>query len=603
MDKVRKTVADALIEYLQNQYVVRDGKEQAFFGGCFGIFGHGNVAGIGQALKDHSDFTYYQCRNEQAMVHTAVAYAKANNRLSTMVCTSSIGPGATNMVTGAALATINRLPVLLLPGDIFADRRAQPVLQQLEVTQTQDASVNDCFKPVSTYWDRINRPEQLESALKRAMQVLTSPAMTGCVTLCIPQDVQVEYSNFSTALFEKKVWYIPRIRPDQFILNQAVQLIKTAQRPLIIAGGGVIYSDAIPELSALVEKTSLPFAETMAGKGALPYDHKGNLGAIGVTGTEGAVRIAEQADLIIGIGTRYTDFTTSSQTLFKNDKVRFININVAEMDLYKQDAIALQGDAKVILQKLITALEDDIVSTEYIQEIRRYSLGWDRKVSDYYQKESIPLKQSEIIGVINEYSASDTTVVCASGSLPGDLHKLWRARGAKNFHMEYGYSCMGYEIAGGLGVKMASPEKEVIVMVGDGSYLMMSQEIITSIQENLKLIIILINNDGFKSIGSLSRSIGQDGFGTRYFTRVEGSIGDDQLSREEAQSRKLPVDFVQNAKSMGAIVYKALTKADLIGAFKQAQDNSSTTLIYTECDRYEELETYSWWDVPNNSKS
>jgi 3D-(3,5/4)-trihydroxycyclohexane-1,2-dione acylhydrolase (decyclizing) len=587
----RYTAAQATILFLQNQYVERDGQVQPFFGGCIGIFGHGNVAGIGQALLQYSSFKYYQCRNEQAMVHTAIAYAKTKNRLGAMVCTSSIGPGATNMITGAATATINRIPVLLLPGDIFATRQVAPVLQQLESNMSQDISVNDCFKPVSKYWDRINRPEQLITSLPEAMRVLTSPVETGAVTISFPQDVQAEAFDFPASFFEKRIWQVQRTRPDKLALQKAVEIIKKSKQPLIIAGGGVIYSGATAELKKLVNATGIPVAETFAGKGSLRYDEPQNLGAAGVTGTPGAISIASKADVVIGIGTRYSDFTTISEAAFQNKSVQFININVAEFDAFKHSAIALVGDAKEILTDLISLLKNYKVPAAFGNQVVKHNKQWDKKVSEVYAKNhGVPLSQGEVIGAVNNASAANDMVLCAAGSLPGDLHKLWRTRNPKGFHLEYGYSCMGYEIAGGLGAKMADPSREVYVMVGDASYLMMSQEIITAVQENIKLTIILLNNDGYASIGGLSASLGTEGFGTRFLYRNEKT--------GQLDGKFLPVDLAANAASMGATVLKATTISSLKSALEEAKKIKNTTVIYVETDREERVGGYAWWEVP-----
>ncbi|MFQ5923293.1 MAG: 3D-(3,5/4)-trihydroxycyclohexane-1,2-dione acylhydrolase (decyclizing), partial [Anaerolineales bacterium] len=488
MKTVRLTMAQAVIRFLTNQHVERDGDRQPFFAGCFGIFGHGNVAGIGQALQEQPDFRYYQARNEQAMVHTAAGFAKMSNRLSTFACTTSIGPGATNMVTAAAGATINRLPVLLLPGDIFARRNVAPVLQQLEWVGSQDVSVNDCFMPISRYWDRINRPEQIITALPEAMRVLTSQADTGAVTLSLPQDVQAEAYDYPEALFEKRVWTIARPAPARALVARAVEVIRGANSPLIVAGGGVIYSEATEALGSFAESTGIPVGETQAGKGALRYDRPLSLGAIGVTGTPGANIIAREADLVIGIGTRYSDFTTASKTAFQNSEVRFININIADFDAHKHAGIALVADARAALEELGYALEGHTTDSGYQDRIQEFNKEWDAEVARIYSMEhGPPISQGEVIGAVNAASEPADVVLCAAGSLPGDLHKLWRTRDPKGYHLEYGYSCMGYEIAGGLGVKMAAPEREVYVMVGDGSYLMMNSEIVTSIQEGYKL--------------------------------------------------------------------------------------------------------------------
>ena len=592
----RLTTAQAVIGFLRAQYVERDGVEQPFFAGCIGIFGHGNIAGIGQALQQAPEFRYYQSRNEQAQVHTAVAYAKMKNRLRAFACTSSIGPGATNMVTGAATATINRIPVLLLPGDLFARRNVAPVLQQLESEQSQDVSVNDCFKPVSRYWDRINRPDQLITALPEALRVLTSPADTGAVTLSLPEDVQTEAFDYPVALLEKRLWRIPRNRPDRAALARAAEWIRQSTRPLIVAGGGVLYSEASDALREFVEQTGVPVGETMAGKGSLRFDHLLNLGAIGATGTLAANRIAREADLVIGIGTRYSDFTTASKTAFQNDGVRFININVAEFDAAKHAALALVGDARATLTELSEALAGYGVDSAYRNEAEALHGEWDREVDRIYAERLEPLpSQGELIGAVNELGDPDAVMVCAAGSLPGDLHKLWRARHSKQYHLEYGYSCMGYEIAGGLGVKMADPSREVYVLVGDGSYLMMSSEIATSVQEGYKLTIVLMDNAGFKSIGSLSRSLGQGGFGTRNVFPQNGVLPGDG----EAPVQPLPLDLAANARSLGACVLECRTYSDFTSALQTARSQDQTTVIYIQNDRMLGVPSYdSWWDVP-----
>ncbi|QPC81369.1 3D-(3,5/4)-trihydroxycyclohexane-1,2-dione acylhydrolase (decyclizing) [Phototrophicus methaneseepsis] len=590
---IRLTMAQALIHYLSQQYVARDGKENAFFAGVWGIFGHGNVAGIGQALQQYaSEIRYYQSRNEQAQVHAAAAYAKHKNRLQTFACTSSIGPGATNMITGAALATVNRLPVLLLPGDIFAERIPAPVLQQIESEHSQDFSANDCFKPISRYWDRINRPEQLVASLPEAMRVLTSPADTGAVTLALPQDVQAEAFDYPTSLFEKRIWTIPRNRPDADLLMKAAEWIRSSKQPIIVAGGGVHYSEANEALRRFVEQTGIPIGETQAGKGALNYDHPLNLGALGVTGTEGANLLAQEADLIIGIGTRYSDFTSASKTAFRNPDVRFININVAEFDAYKHHALPLVGDVRATLAELSQDLGDYHTTSNYQQRAKAYNREWDAEVSRIYNLEHEPmLSQGEVIGMVNSYSQPQDVVLCAAGSLPGDLHKLWRTRSPRGYHLEYGYSCMGYEIAGGMGVAMAAPESDVYVMVGDGSYLMMNSEIVTMVQEGIKATIILIDNHGFASIGGLSKSVGSDGFGTKYRYRTES----DHLDGET-----LPVDFAKNCESLGAHVIHAHDRESLMQALQEAKTIVNRPVcIITETDRRQRVGGYeSWWDVP-----
>jgi 3D-(3,5/4)-trihydroxycyclohexane-1,2-dione acylhydrolase (decyclizing) len=596
IETIRLTMAQAVVAFLKQQHVERDGVTQPFFAGCFGIFGHGNIAGMGQALQQNPDFRYYQTRNEQAMVHTAVAYAKTKNRLQALACTSSIGPGATNMITGAATATVNRLPVLLLPGDIFARRNVAPVLQQLESSHSQDVSVNDCFKPVSRYWDRINRPDQLLTALPEAMRVLTSPSETGAVTLALPQDVQTEAFDYPGELFRRRVWRVPRNRPDRAALEQAAAWIRASKRPLVVAGGGVIYAEATEALRRFVEATGIPAGETMAGKGSLRYDHPLSLGAIGATGTFAANRLAKDADLVIGIGTRYSDFTTASKTAFQHPAVRFVNLNVTEFDAAKHHALGLVGDARAGLEELSELLEGYHVAPEYRAQAERLHAEWDAEVARIYAVRNTPLpSQGELIGAVNELGDPEGIMVCAAGSLPGDLHKLWRARHPKNYHLEYGYSCMGYEIAGGLGIKMAAPEREVYVMVGDGSYLMLSQEIVTSIQEDRKLIVVLLDNSGFKSIGSLSRSLGQQGFGTRYAYPQNGVLPGDDAEEIAA----LPVDLAANAASLGAHVLRCATYGDFVAALKAARGTDRTTVIYIQNDRLVGVPGYeSWWDVP-----
>ena len=598
MPTARLTAAQALVRFLAQQHVERDGVEHRFFGGCFGIFGHGNVAGIGEALYESPELlTYYQARNEQAMVHAAVGYARMRNRLGTLACTTSIGPGATNLVTGAALATVNRLPVLLLPGDVFASRRPDPVLQQLEVPWRGDVSVNDSLQPVSRYFDRIERPEQLVPAALSAMRVLVNQAETGAVTLAFPQDVQAEAYDFPEEFLRRRVWHLPRPLPEADALAKAAELIRAARRPLIVAGGGVIYSEATDALRALVEQTGIPVGETQAGKGSLPYDHPSALGAIGVTGTFAANRVAAEADLVLGIGTRWTDFTTASKTIFANPDVRFVNVNVADFDAAKLGALALVGDARAGLEHLTELLAGYAVDPTYREQASRLNAEWDAEVTRLYRLGHGPLPaQSEVIGAVNDAAGPTDVVVCAAGSMPGDLHKLWRTRDPKGYHVEYGYSCMGYEIAGGLGVKMAAPEREVYVMVGDGSYLMLSSEIVTSIQEGLKLTIVLVDNHGFNSIGSLSRSLGTDGFGTQYRFRRNGSLGVDS---DPSPPPVLPVDLAANAESLGAHVIRCRTIDDLRAGLDEAKRQESTVVLGVEVDRYEGVPGYeSWWDVP-----
>ncbi|HEY1297519.1 MAG TPA: 3D-(3,5/4)-trihydroxycyclohexane-1,2-dione acylhydrolase (decyclizing) [Chloroflexota bacterium] len=593
----RLTMAQAVVLFLKNQYVERDGVESRFFAGCFGIFGHGNVAGLGQALQQMPDFRYHQSRNEQAQVHIAIGYAKMKNRLATFACTSSIGPGATNMLTGAATATINRLPVLLLPGDIFARRNVAPVLQQLESESSQDVSVNDAFKPLSRYWDRINRPDQLVTALPEATRVLTDPAQTGAVTLCLPQDVQTEAYEYPSSLFDKRVWRVPRNRPDAASVQRAVEWIRASRRPLIVAGGGVIYSEATDALCRFAEQTGIPVAETFAGRGSLRYDNPLSLGALGATGTLGANQLAREADLVIGIGTRYSDFTTGSKTAFQDPNVRFVNVNVAAFDAAKHSALPLIGDARATLEELLQLLDGHQVAVEYRARSRKLHTEFQAEIERVYATRLQPVpSQAELIGALDEHTDPNAVIVCAAGSLPGDLDKLWRAKHPKQFHLEYGYSCMGYEIPGGLGVKMAAPEREVYVLVGDGNYLLMNGEIVTSIQEGHKLTIVLMDNDGFKSIGGLSRSIGSGGFGTRYVYPRDGFLaGDDG----DGDVRTLPVDLAANARSLGAHVIEARDSAEFVAALDAARAIDRTTVIYVRNDRQHGVPDYEgWWDVP-----
>ena len=598
MASVRLTTAQALVRFLGAQYVERDGVRGRFFGGCFGIFGHGNVAGLGEALLAHPDaLPYHQARNEQGMVHIAVGYARMRNRLATLACTTSIGPGATNMVTGAALATVNRLPVLLLPGDVFASHRPDPVLQQLESHGAGDVSVNDCFRPVSRYFDRVSRPEQVIPAALQAMRVLTSPAETGAVTLALPQDVQAEAFDCPAEFLEERTWHVPRVAADPESLARAVETIRSAKRPLIVAGGGVIYSEASAALQALCAATGIPVGETQAGKGSLPYDHPSCLGAVGVTGTFAANRVAAQADVVIGVGTRYSDFTTASTTAFRNPDVRFVNVNVADFDAAKQSGVRVVADARTALEQLADALAGWSVDNDYRADAARLNREWDDEVARLYSfgREPVPA-QSEVIGAVNDAAAPQDVVVCAAGSMPGDLHKLWRTRDPKGYHVEYGYSCMGYEIAGGLGVKLAAPEREVFVLVGDGSYLMLPGELVTAVQEGMKLVVVLVDNHGFNSIGSLARSVGLDGFGTQYrFARNGAPV----LDGDEDPPPRLPLDLAANAASLGAEATRVGSIAELREALARARAATKTTVIVVEVDRYEGVPGYeSWWDVP-----
>ena len=588
------TVAQAIVHFLAQQYVERDGVERPFFAGVFGIFGHGNVTGLGQALEETGALKYYQPRNEQAMVHTAAAYAKMKNRLQTFVCTSSIGPGATNMVTGAAMATINRLPVLLLPGDIFANRLPHPVLQGLEHHHSQDVSVNDACRPVSAYWDRIYRPEQVLSALPRAMQVLTDPALTGAVTICLPQDVQTEAYDFPENFFKKRVWRIRRTAAPEEALEEAAALIQAARRPLIVAGGGAIYSEASEALGRFAERFGVPVVETQAGKGALPWNHPWNAGPVGVNGGLAANKLAAEADLVIGVGTRFSDFTTASMSAFQHPDVKFIGINVAPLDAYKLGALALVGDARATLQALARKLDaaGRRPAEEYREEIRSLKARWDAEVDRLRtERPGEKLTQANVLGIVNDAAGPQDVVLNAAGSMPGDLLKIWRPVDPKGYHLEYGYSTMGYEIPGGLGVKMAAPEREVFVMIGDGSYLMMNTEIVTTIQEGYKLIIVLVDNGGYQSIHGLQMSSGSPSFGNELRFRDE--------STGRLAGAYMPIDYAANAASMGALAFKADDEASLREALQKAKEADRTVLIHVTVDPEARVPGYdSWWDVP-----
>ncbi|MFG1815011.1 3D-(3,5/4)-trihydroxycyclohexane-1,2-dione acylhydrolase (decyclizing) [Kribbella sp. NPDC049174] len=600
---VRLTVAQALVRFLSVQYSERDGRRQRLFAGCLGIFGHGNVAGVGQALlqaelEDPEALPYILARNEQAMVHTASAFARTRDRLQTYACTASIGPGSTNMVTGAALATINRLPVLILPSDVFATRVATPVLQELESFGAGDVSVNDAFRPVSKYFDRIWRPEQLPSALLNAMRVLTDPVETGAVTLALPQDVQAEAYDWPEELFTERTWYVARPLPEASIVDKVVDLLRSAQRPLIVAGGGVHYSGAEDALREFAEATGVPVAESQAGKGSLRYDHPQSVGAVGSTGTTAANTLARDADLVIGIGTRYSDFTTASRTAFQNPDVRFVNINVARFDGGKHAGLPLVADAREALVSLRSAVGDWSVSDQYRSLTAMLATQWDEIVENTYNPPAEVtaklaeglLTQGEVLGAVNELSAPSDVVVCAAGSMPGDLHKLWRTRDPKGYHVEYGYSCMGYEIAGGIGVRLGAPDRDVFIMVGDGSYLMMSSELVTAVQENVKVVVVLVQNHGFASIGALSESLGSQRFGTSYRRRSsDGRLDGDYL----------PVDLAANIRSLGVDVIEVHDRAELEKAIGTAKAADGPIAIHVATDPLIGApDSESWWDVP-----
>ena len=586
---IRLTVAQALVRFLARQYSERDGVEQRLIPGCFGIFGHGNVAGIGQALLEIAatgELPYHLARNEQGMVHASVGYARMRNRRQAMACTASIGPGATNMLTGAALATTNRIPVLLLPSDIFATRVASPVLQELETPAGYDVSVNDAFRPLSVFFDRVWRPEQLPSALLGAMRALTDPAQTGAVTVALPQDVQAEAHDWPEELFAKRVWSLPRPVPEPAALARAVALIRGAQAPLLIAGGGVHYSEATEALRRFAEATGIPVADTQAGKGALLWDHPQAVGGVGSTGSPVANALARDADLVIGVGTRYSDFTTASRTAFGHPGLRFVNLNVARLDAAKHAGEMLVADAREGLDALTAALAGHRVEQTWD------TTAWNRVVDEAFHLDHRPRPaQTEVLGALNEEIGARDVIVQAAGSMPGDLQMLWRARDTKQYHVEYAYSCMGYEIAGALGVKMAAPDREVFALVGDGSYLMMAGEIVTAVSEGIKLNIVIVQNHGFASIGALSESLGSQRFGTRYRFR-DAATG-------MLDGGKLPIDLAANAESLGAHVIRVATIAEFRAAIAESRASDRTTAIHIETDPLAPVpSSQSWWDVP-----
>ncbi|MCZ8517945.1 MULTISPECIES: 3D-(3,5/4)-trihydroxycyclohexane-1,2-dione acylhydrolase (decyclizing) [Paenibacillus] len=594
MAAIRLTMAQALVRFLDAQWISVDGEETKFVSGVMGIFGHGNVAGIGEALeRSPGGLTLIQGKNEQGMVHAATAYAKQNNRKQIFACTSSIGPGALNMVTAAATATVNRIPVLLLPGDNFASRQPDPVLQQLEVASDYTVSATDSFKAVSKYWDRIVRPEQLMSAGLQAMRVLTDPAETGAVTLALPQDVQGEAYDYPEEFFVKRVHYIDRRPPAREAVSRAAALLQASKRPLLIAGGGVLYASAMQELRDFADAFGIPVAETQAGKSAMPWDHPLNVGAIGVTGTRAANLLAKEADVIIGVGTRYSDFTTSSKSAFASG-AQFININVSIMDAAKWGGAALTGDAKVGLKALGEALSarqggyHSSYSQGGIADLKRQ---WDAEVDALFSLgNEMGLAQTRALGIIQQTLDPSSVIVCAAGSLPGDLHRLWRASQPKTYHMEYGFSCMGYEISGAFGAALAEPGREVYAVVGDGSYLMLHSELVTSLQEGVKITILLFDNHGYQCIHNLQRGHGSDGFGNEFRYR-EPATG-------RLTGSYMPIDFAAHARSLGAAAYKASTEAELTQALEQAKHEKITTLIEipvvpgTNTSGYE-----SWWNV------
>lgn len=620
----RATVAQALVRFLAHQWTPAQGDtvetaaggsdRERVFAGCLGIFGHGNVAGVGQALLEQERSAtpgqppavpYVLARNEQAMVHTAVGYARAGGRRRMWACTASVGPGSTNMVTGAALATINRLPVLLLPSGTFATRAAGTVLQQLESSVAGDLTVNDAFRPVSRWFDRISRPEQLPDALLQAMRVLTDPAQTGAVTLALPQDVQAQAYDWPPELFADRLWVPPRPPVEPELADEAARRIRAARRPLIVAGGGVHYAGAEDDLAAFVAATGIPVAETQAGKGSLPHGDPQLVGAIGSTGTTAANALAAEADLVIGIGTRWSDFTTASRTIFGDPQVRFINLNVDRADATKHAALALVGDARSGLRELRARLADHHVEPQLTERVRGLWSDWDALVEGTYHPDVTVtddlapglLTQGQVLGAVNELSDPRDVVVCAAGSMPGELHKLWRVRDRGGYHVEYGYSCMGYEIPAGIGVAWAQPDRDVFVLVGDGSYLMMPSELVTAVQERTKIIVVLVDNQGFASIGALSQQLGSQRFGTSYRYREQGPG-----PGASPDDGRLPVDLAANARSLGAHVIEVAAVDELeraIAAAKAAPRDGGPIVIHVRTDPLVPApDSAAWWDVP-----
>lgn len=598
-ETVRLTTAQATIRFLINQYSERDGKEYRLIPGTFGIFGHGNVCGIGQALlqneldstPDGGVMEYYMPRNEQGAVHAAAAFAKAKNRLQTLAVTTSIGPGALNMVTGAALATTNRVPVLLLPSDQFATRYPDPVLQQLEDPRSLDVTVNDAFRCVSRFFDRINRPEQLMPSLMNAMRVLTDPAETGAVVLAMPQDVQAEAFDWPVEMFEKRVWHVRRPAVSETEMARAAAIIKSAKRPLIVSGGGTIYAEASQELRDLASATGIPVSDTQAGKGAINYDHECAVGGVGSTGANSANHLADKADVVIGVGTRYSDFTTASHTQFKNPDVRFVNINVKAFDAAKHAGEMVVADAKLALAALKEALGDYRVSEEYSREIASEREDWFEKTAECYgaHDQELPA-QTEVFGALNDMMGDNDVVINAAGSMPGDLQCLWQAKTPVQYHVEYAFSCMGYEIPAAMGVKMALPDSEVVAIVGDGTYQMLPMELATVVQENIKVIYVLLQNYGFSSIGALSESHGSQRFGTRY------RMGDGNPHNEDGEL--LPVDIAKNAESWGIKVLKVHTIEEFRDAYRQAEKSERAVMIHIETNLFgPNPPNCSYWDV------
>lgn len=586
MGTIRLTMAQALTRVMQAQKTVIDGKTVPIFAGVWAIFGHGNVAGLGEALHAARDtLPTYRAHNEQAMAHAAIAFAKASRRRRMMAVTSSIGPGATNMVTAAAVAHVNRLPLLLLPGDVFAGRLPDPVLQQIEDFGDGTVSANDCFRPVSRYFDRLTRPEQLMPAFERAMAVLTDPAECGPVTLALCQDVQAEAYDYPESFFAERFWTPRRTRPDEQELAEAAGLLKAAKKPLVIAGGGVLYSGAEAALTEFCETHGIPAAETQAGKSSLGATHRLNLGAIGVTGTAAANALAREADLVLAIGTRLQDFTTGSWALFANPACRIVGLNTQAFDAGKHRALPLVCDAQAGLSELATALAGYRAPAAWTERAESEGKAWLGLAARYTDPGNQPLpSDAQVIGAVQRWSEPSDVVLCAAGGLPGELHKLWQAGAPGGYHMEYGYSCMGYEIAGGLGVKMADPTREVVVMVGDGSYLMMNSEIATSVMLGLKLTIVLLDNRGYGCINRLQNATGGASF--------------NNLLRDTRHETLPTIDFAAHAASLGAITTKAGSLSELDEALRAARTHARTSVVVIDTDPLASTDAGGhWWDV------
>jgi 3D-(3,5/4)-trihydroxycyclohexane-1,2-dione acylhydrolase (decyclizing) len=600
METVRLTVGQAIVRFMAQQFIERDGHQQRFIAGVWGIFGHGNVAGLGQALEELGDIEqmpYLRPQNEQAQVHIAAAFARQRNRLQTYACMSSVGPGALNMVTGAGGATVNRIPVLLLPSDYFANRAPDPVLQQVEHPTERDSSANDAFRPVSRFFDRISRPEQLIASLPAAFRVLTDPIETGAVTISLPEDVQAEAFDWPVRMFDRRVWRVRRPLPVASEVADAVSLISTAKAPLIVTGGGTIYAEATAELSAFATRYGIPVAETQAGKGALPWDHPMNAGPIGTNGGLAANRLSYDADLVISIGSRLGDFVTASKTTFQNAGARFIGINVGPMDAYKLGGLPIVADARETLNALdagLAAAGFGGTSPAYRDRVTALKQEWDGIVTELRTVNGEPgdLGQAEVIGIVNDAVGGRATVICAAGSLPGDLLRLWRVDDPKAYHVEYGFSCMGYEIAAGLGVRLAAEaDREVVVMVGDGSYLMMNSEIVTAVAEGLRLTIVVLDNHGFQCILALQRGVGVPDFGNELRFR--------DRTTNRLTGPYVPIDFRAHAEAMGALALHACTPDELREALAQASAADRITVIVVPTEPEKRVAGFeSWWDVP-----